>query len=364
MKKVLILVNHDVVIYNFRKELVEELIKNNYKVYISSPYGQKIDYLIDMGCEYIDTSIERHGTNIIKDFQLILKYRKIIKNINPDIVLSYTIKPNIYGGMACRLTKTPYIGTVTGLGGALEKEGLMQKLLIQLYKFAFKDVNTLFLQNESNMDFFVKHNIAINKHKLIPGSGVNLEEFSLAEYPKENDELNLLFIGRIMKDKGIEELIEAAQVLKEQNVKVNFDAIGFYEGEYAKRVKELEQSKLITFHGSTNDVKDFIKNSHAVILPSHHEGMANVLLEAAAMGRPILASSIPGCQETFDEGVTGYGFEPKDVESLVQAIYKFLELSQEERNNMGKLGRKKVELEFDRKEIVATYISKIEIIIQ
>src|SRR5699024_11084311 len=246
MKKVLILVNHDVVIYNFRKELVEELIKNNYKVYISSPYGKKIDYLIDMGCEYIETNIERHGTNIIKDFQLILKYRKIIKNINPDIVLSYTIKPNIYGGMTCRLTKTSYIGTVTGLGGAIEKEGVMQKLLIQLYKIAFKD---------------------INKYKLIPGSGVNLEEFSLAEYPKENDELNLLFIGRIMKDKGIEELIKAAQVLKEQNIKVNFDAIGFYEGEYAKRVKKLDQSNLITFHGSTNDVKSFIKKSHAVILP-------------------------------------------------------------------------------------------------
>src|SRR5690625_3259509 len=347
MKKVLILVNHDVVIYNFRKELVEELIKNNYKVYISSPYGKKIDYLIDMGCEYIETNIERHGTNIIKDFQLILKYRKIIKNINPDIVLSYTIKPNIYGGMACRLTKTSYIGTVTGLGGALEKEGVMQKLLIQLYKIAFKDINTLFLQNKSNREFFVKHNIAINKHKLIPGSGVNLEEFSLAEYLKENDELNLLFIGRIMKDKCIEELIKDAKVLKEQNIKV-----------------KLDQSNLITFHGSTNDVKSFIKKSHAVILPSHHEGMANVLLEAASMGRPILASSIPGCQETFNEGITGYGFEPKNVNSLIQAIYKFLELTQEERERMGILGRKNVELEFDRKDIVATYISEIGTIIQ
>src|SRR5699024_3054545 len=202
------------------------------------------------------------------------------------------------------------------------------------------------------------------KHKLIPGSGVNLEEFSLAEYPKENDELNLLFIGRIMKDKGIEELIKAAQVLKEQNIKVNFDAIGFYEGEYAKRVKKLDQSNLITFHGSTNDVKSFIKKSHAVILPSHHEGMANVLLEAASMGRPILASSIPGCQETFNEGITGYGFEPKNVNSLIQAIYKFLELTQEERERMGILGRKNVELEFDRKDIVETYISEIGTIIQ
>src|SRR5699024_1728395 len=126
MKKVLILVNHDVVIYNFRKELVEELIKNNYKVYISSPYGKKIDYLIDMGCEYIETNIKRHGTNIIKDFQLILKHRNIIKNINPDIVLSYTIKHNLDGRIACRLTNSTYMGTVTSLSRALVKEGVLQ----------------------------------------------------------------------------------------------------------------------------------------------------------------------------------------------------------------------------------------------
>src|SRR5699024_3762707 len=256
MKKVLVLVNHDVVIYNFRKELVEQLLADNYKVYISSPYGEKIEPLIAMGCEYIETEIERHGTNIINDFKLILKYRKMIKNINPDIVLSYTIKPNIYGGIACRLTKIPYISTITGLGGALEKESLMQKILIQLYKIALKNISTLFFQNNSNKDFFVKNKIASEKHRLVPGSGVNLKEFPLKEYPKQKNELNLLFIGRIMKDKGIEELIEAAKILKETNsIKINFDAIGFYENEYANRIKELEESELIKFHGTTNNVQ-------------------------------------------------------------------------------------------------------------
>lgn len=363
MKKILILVNHDVVIYNFRKELVEKLLEENYKVYISSPYGEKIETLINMGCYYIETNIERHGKKISKDFQLILEYRKMIKNIKPDIVLSYTIKPNIYGGIACRLVNVPYISTITGLGGALEKEGLMQKILIHLYKIAFKNIKTLFFQNNNNMQFFVKHNIVNDKHKLVPGSGVNLEEFSLEEYPKETDELNFLFIGRIMKDKGIEELIEAAKIFKKRNIKIDFVAIGFYEEEYAIKAIEFEQLKLIKFHGPTNNVKKYIKNCNAVILPSYHEGMANVLLEAASIGRPILASSISGCKETFEEGVTGYGFEPQNVDSLIKAIYKFIELSHKEREEMGILGRRKVELEFDRKLVVSTYIDEIESIV-
>lgn len=363
MKKVLILVNHDVVIYNFRKELVKQLLEDNCKVYISSPYGKKIDYLVDMGCEYIETNIERHGTNIYKDLKLILKYRRMIQKVKPDVVLSYTIKPNIYGGIACRLMKVPYIATITGLGSALEKKSLMQKGLIKLYKYALKDIKTLFLQNESNKKFFVNHKIAINKHKLIPGSGVNINEFALEDYPSESDELKLLFIGRVMKDKGIEELIEASRLLKEKKLNISIDAIGFYEGDYKERVKELNKTNLITFHGPTNDVKKFIKKSHAVILPSHHEGMANVLLEAASMGRPILASSIPGCKETFDEGITGFGFEPKNVESLVKSIYKFIELSHEQKIEMGILGRKKIEQEFDRKKVVSAYMREIKNII-
>src|SRR5690625_2217050 len=304
MKKVLILVNHDVVIYNFRKELVQQLLRENYKVYISSPYGKKIDYLIDMGCEYIETNLDRHGTNIINDFKLISKYRKILKKIKPDVVLSYTIKPNIYGGLACKSLKIPYIATITGLGTALEKDGLMQKLLMILYKIAFKKIYKIFFQNQKNMQFFQKFGISNDKHKMVSGSGVNLDEFSYSDYPEQNDKLKILYIGRIMKEKGIEELTEAAKIIKQKNDNIIFNADGFYEEDYASKAKELERLNIINFHGSQNNVKKYIQNSNVVILPSYHEGMANVLLEASAMGRPIIASTIPGCEEIFEENIT------------------------------------------------------------
>lgn len=360
MRKVLILVNHDIVIYNFRKELVQQLLKKNYNVYISSPYGKKIDYLIEMGCGYIETPIDRHGTNVIDDIKLILKYKKILKKLNPDVVLSYTIKPNIYGGLACQSLNIPYIATITGLGTALERKGLMQKVLIQLYKIAFKNINVVFFQNHNNLNFFQRNKIANGKHKLVPGSGVNLDEFAYEKYPEERDEIKVLFIGRIMEEKGIEELTEAAKIIKKERKNITFDAVGFYEEDYATKAKELDKLNIIKFHGAQDNVKNYIRDSNVVILPSYHEGMANVLLEASSMGRPIIASSIPGCQEIFEENVTGYGVKPKDVDSLVKAINKFIELPHQIKEKMGLLAREKVEREFDRNKVVSSYIDEIE----
>src|SRR5690625_5206823 len=146
-KKVLFLVNHDIVIYNFRRELVERLLEENYEVYISSPYGERIDDLIDIGCHYVEATIERHGLNVFKEIKLFRYYKKIMKDIRPDVVLTYTIKPNIYGGMAAKSLRIPYIANITGLGTAVENPGLIQNLSIFLYKIAFKDIQTVFFQN-------------------------------------------------------------------------------------------------------------------------------------------------------------------------------------------------------------------------
>src|SRR5690625_672404 len=186
MKKVLFLVNHDVVIYNFRLEIVQRLLKEGYEVHISSPYGERIDDLIELGCKYIEVEIARHGTNLVEEAKLFLYYRKVIKDIKPDAVLSFTIKPNIYGGMAARISGIPYIANITGLGTAVENEGLLQKISIMLYKVAFKKVSRVFFQNEENQQFFIDNKIAVEKHKLIPGSDVNLEHFHLMEYPSDD----------------------------------------------------------------------------------------------------------------------------------------------------------------------------------
>ena len=365
MKKViLILANSDMGLYKFRKELIQRLVEENIKVYISLPKGPYVPMLKDLGCEYIDTPIKRRQKNPITDIKLLVKYVEIIKKVHPDVVLTYTIKPNIYGGLACRITKTPYIANVTGLGTAIENVGLLQKITLKLYKIGLKKSAVVFFQNESNKLFFVKNNIIKTKTRLIPGSGVNINKYNFAEYPSQSEKIKLLFIGRIMKAKGINELLESAKRIKQKYPGVEFDIIGSSKEEnYAPLLEKLKTNNIINYHGRQDDVYSFIKNSHAIINPSHHEGMSNVLLESASTGRPILASDIPGCRETFDEGVSGLGFEVKNVDSLVETIIKFIELPYEEKKKMGLAGRRKMEKEFDRNIVIKAYINEIDCII-
>lgn len=357
-KKVLILVNHDVVIYNFRLELVERLLNEGYEVYISSPYGERIDDLISLGCKYIEANIDRHGLNICQEFKLLRYYKRIIKQINPSVIVTYTIKPNIYGAIAGRALGIPVIANITGLGTAVENGGLMQKISIALYKYAFKDIARVFFQNSENQQFFINHNIALGKHELIPGSGVNLERFSLIDYP-EDSTVDFVFISRIMKEKGIDQYLDAAKHIRGKYPNTRFHILGFSEEDYEKEIKSLQEQDIITYHGMQRDVRKFLKNFHCTIHPSFHEGMSNVLLESAASGRPIITTNISGCKEIVDENVSGYLVEPANSEDLIEKIEKFLTLSYDEKKEMGLAGRRKVEREFDREIVVEAYMNEI-----
>ena len=358
--------NHDIVIYNFRKELIKKLLEEGFEVAIALPYGKKVDLLIQSGCTFFETPIDRHGTNPLTDLKLMHHYKKIMREYNSDIVLTYTIKPTIYGGMACQKLGTPYIANITGLGTAVEQGGLKQKLILTLYKKAFKKVDCVFFQNKKNQSFFKEHHISISNQKLLPGSGVNLNEHRFEPYPEKDDTIRFLFIGRMMKDKGIDELLAAAQRIKEKHNHVFFDIIGFCEADYKGKdqLEILHNQKIINYLGHQDAIHEHIKAHHAVIHPSYHEGMANVLLEAAACGRPVLASNIPGCQEAFDEGITGFGFEPRNVSDLVRVIEKFIVLPYEDKKAMGIAGRKKMEREFDRQIVVDAYMEEIEKILK
>ena len=359
-KRILILSNHHSYTYSFRKEIIQKLLDEGYEVYVNLPYGEKVRLLEEMGCIYIESHLDRRGMNPFADLKLVKSYYDLIKRIKPNVVLSYTIKPNIYGGLICRAFKIPLIANVTGLGTAVGNESILQKILVSLYKLAFKKASCVFFQNESNKDFFVNSGISLKRYKVIPGSGININEFPYREYPIDDGTIRFLFIGRIMKDKGIEELIEAAKEIKEKHQNIQFDALGFCEEEYKNKVEVLQKKNIITFHGVKDNVRVYLENCNAVIHPTYHEGMSNVLLEAAATGRPILASNIPGCKEIFEEGINGFGFEPKSIKSLSQAIQRFINLSNEERMLMGKAGRKKVEREFDRSIVVNEYLNEID----
>lgn len=359
-KRILILANKDSGLYNFRRELLERLIQDGNQVYCSVPFGERISNLSAMGCECIDTEISRHGTNLIEDLKLFFNYLKLLKTIKPDVVFTYTIKPNVYGGFACALKKIPYVANITGLGNAIENGGFMQKISLLLYRIGLKKAKTVFFQNSANRDFMVNKKIVKVKNELLPGSGVNLECYCYENYPKIDDNVIILTIGRIMKAKGTDEILEAAKIIKEEYPNVIFRFIGYDDGNYQEKIDKAVNNGNIEYLGHQSDVRKFIKESHATLHASYHEGMSNVLLETAASGRPIIATDVPGCKETYDNGISGIAFKPKDTVDLVRAVKEFLSLSYEQKEEMGKNGRIKMEKEFDRNIIVDKYMEIIE----
>ena len=353
MKKILILANDVTTIVQFRTELVKALVDAGNEVLVSIPKSERNHEITDLGAKVIETASSRHGTNPLEDFKLFLSYIKLLKEHKPDIVLTYTVKPNSYGGMACGLLNIPYISNVTGLG-VIEDEGLLQKIMLMLYKIGCRKAKCVFFQNKSNLEFFKQKKIVGENVVLLPGSGVNTEKFSYMEY-QQSEKTNIVFVGRIIKDKGVFELSEVAKQYQ-NNDNVKFTIVGDVEYGSENPFSDLKNVNCVGFH---KDVRPFLQDAHAVILPSYHEGMANVLLEGAASGRPILASRIPGCEETFDEGETGFGFTVKDAKSTKNAVDKFLSLSQEQKCEMGKKGRLKMEKQFDRRIVIQKYFDLI-----
>ena len=359
MKRILILANIDMGLYNFRKELLQALLAQGYEVYISLPRGERVKDMEQMGCVFLETPVDRRGMNPIADWKLLHQYRKILRDIKPDVVLTYTIKPNIYGGLACRMAKIPYLSNITGLGSAIHNGGIVARLLVVLYRLSAKYASCLFFQNRQNRDFFVDIKIIAENSVLLPGSGVNLNEYAYAPYPPEETPISFLFIGRLMQDKGVGELLEAAKNIRKEYPEITFSLVGFCEEGYQEIFSELNKDNVVNALGQQKNVKEFIKTHSATVLPSYHEGTANVLLESAASGRPLIASRIPGCMEIIDDGATGYLCEARDAGSLEMALRKFIKLSYEEKKDMGVLGRLKMEREYDRKIIIEHYLREI-----
>lgn len=360
-KRILILSNHFITLYNFRKELIKKLIDDKNEVYLSIPNADENKYFSDMGCKIIETSVDRRGINPLNDFKLILNYIKIMKNINPDIIFSYTIKPNIYGSMASNITGHKQINNITGTGATFLKENFINSIVKILYKSSVKNSYKVFFQNNGDKDYFVKNNLVKNNWEVLPGSGVNLEQFEFVDLPSE-DEINFIFIGRIMSVKGIDQYLECAKAIKEKNKRTNFYLAGFIEEDkYKKIIDEYNDKGIIKYIGFQKDIKSWIEKCHCTILPSYGgEGVPNVLLETAAMGRVCIASNISGSKDVIDDGVTGYLFEMGNSVDLVNKVNCFLLLECRRKIEMGIYGRLKVEKDFDRNIVVNKYLAEID----
>lgn len=357
--KIALIGNSDLCIYAYRYELVKKLLSDGHSVSILSPDGDFITELKNMGCDHYETPLNRHGTNPVQDLKLLKLYKSILKQIGPDYVFTYTIKPNIYGAMACKKLNIPCIANITGLGTAVENGGLMQKVTTALYKIAFKKVQTIFFQNAENRQFFADRKIYVDKHKQLPGSGVNLERFIPFAFPK-TDTVDFVFISRLMREKGIDQYLDAAKYIKEKYPYTRFHICGFCEKEYEKQMEILKESDTVIYHGMVKDITTVLKDVHCVVHPTYYpEGLSNVLLEACACARPIITTDRAGCREVVEDGINGFVVKQKDSEDLIRQIEKFLALSNDERYRMGLNGRAKVEKEFDRNIVINAYLREI-----
>lgn len=357
--RVLIIANADIGLYKFRKELLEELVKEN-EVYIALPKGEFYEDLLAIGCKYIITQLDRHGTNPVKELKTVFEYKKIIKRVKPEIVFTYTIKPNVYAGMACAALNIPYVANITGLGTAVENPGLIQVLTVNLYKYGLRKAQKVFFQNTENRDFFVKKGVVKKAYDLLPGSGVNLKNYMVTEYPN-GPTVDFVFVSRIMKEKGIEQYLEAAKEIKARHSETRFHICGFCEQNYEQVLKDMSDEGIIIYHGLVKDMSAIYKQMSCTIHPTYYpEGLSNVLLESSASGRPIITTNRSGCREVVDDGINGYVVEEKNSKDLIEKIELFLEKSVEERKQMGIAGRKKVEKEFNRQIVIDKYLAELK----
>lgn len=357
--KYLIITNHSYMLWQFRKELIAELQKYG-EVVISMPFvGHEEDFKA-MGCRCIETAIDRRGINPMTDIKLYVFYKKLLKAEKPDMVITYSIKPNVYAGFACRQMKIPYCVNVQGLGTAFQKEPVAS-IVTMMYRIAVKKAKTVFFENEANATEFVKRKIMpANRQILLHGAGVNTAYYKQQPYPSEEKSIHFLFLGRIMKEKGVDELFEAAKRIRNKyKDQVSFDLVGFFEDEYKEVVEQMEKDGVVTFHGFREEPRPYYAKCHCVVLPSYHEGMSNVLLEAASTGRALITTDIPGCHEAVEDGVNGFLCKKMDTESLYDCMERFLLLDRESREKMGMEGHQKMEREFDKDSVVSETIKAI-----
>lgn len=347
----------------FKKELIEKMTNFPFEVILYAPQAETLRGKIEGNVDFRDIDINRRGINPIPDMLLLFNYLKIIREEKPDIVLTNAIKPNIYGNIAAKASKIPVISNVPGAGAVFQrKNSVLLSLICILYRWAFKYTKKIFFENEENAEMFIKRKLVQNKQvKIVKGSGVNINKF--CPMPRHNEENPFVFllIGRVMVDKGIREFATAATILKSKRSNIIFKIMGMVEDE--ELLKTVTSNNAVQYIGQKDDIRQDIAEADCIVLPSYHEGMANTLLEGAAMGKPLIASDISGCKEIVENEYNGFLCKAKDVDSLVDAMEKLLSMTQEQRNIMGNNGRKKMVLEFNRESVVDSYIEEIDEVI-
>lgn len=362
--KIIISINTTWNIYNFRKGILEALISKGHEVIALATTDVFTANLEAMGVKCIPIKINPKGINPISDLNLLRNYYKVFKAVKPDAILNYTIKPNIYGTMAAGLLKIPTINNISGLGTVFIKSNILTLISKWLYKRALKFSNHVYFQNKADRQLFLNDNlINISKSSVIPGSGVDIKKFKSKKY--KNTGKRFLFVGRLLRDKGIIEYLEVAIMLSKEQPHLEFLIVGEIDSNNKTAISQsdldfyLKQSPHIKHLGNSNNIVDILNEIDVMILPSYREGLSKSLLEAAAMSIPIVTTNVPGCKDVVTENYNGFLCAPNDKVSLLNAMNKMIKLKPCKRHQMGLNGRDLVVRKFKEEFVVSEYLNKI-----
>lgn len=353
-------------ILHFRRGLVQALREDGHQVTVLAPQDGTEHELQEMGCRFRTLTMNSKGLNPLEDMRLVGRFRRFMAGMQPDAALSFTIKNNIYGALAAKRQGIPFIPNVTGLGTAFLSGGPLQTVAEQLYTRAFRQLPVVFFQNRDDRSLFLDRGLVTpSQARLLPGSGIDLDHFRAAEPPPPRGSAPcFLMIGRLLRDKGVFEYVEAARQVKQRWPEARFRLLGAVGAANRtaidrETVEAWHREGIVEYLGTADDVRPLIAEADCVVLPSYREGAPRTLIEAAAMARPVIATDVPGCRAVVDDKVTGLLCAPRSAECLSQALLEFLDLPAARRVAMGQAGRRKMEQEFDQDLVIEAYRSAL-----
>ncbi len=376
--KVLIALNSAWNLLNFRSGLIQALLAQGHQVVLAAPADEHVPALQAFGASFIDLSMQAHGTNPLADLGLLWRFLRLIRAERPDVLLVYTLKPNIYGGLAGRWLGVPVVNNIAGLGSVFIKGGWLASMLTTLYRFALTHSKRVFFQNPDDYRQFVEMGLVrAEQCVVLPGSGVDLQRFLPAPLPSlqrkdqgdgqsTNDRrFVFLLVARLLKDKGVQEFADAARMLKSSYPWAEFSLLGFKDAQNPNAVAEDQMASwlkngYVTYWGSSTDVREFLALADCVVLPSYREGTPRTLLEAAAMGRPLVATDVPGCREVVRDGFNGLLCRPRDSQDLADKMQTILQMPGAQLAHMGQAGRQWIEERFDEHRVIEEYLEVLD----
>lgn len=364
--KIMLTANTSWNLAHFRLPLITGLLADGHEIIALSPNDDRVPQLEEMGVRHIPLDMDNKGTGPVKDLQLISEFKRQFKKESPDFVLSFTIKNNIYGAIAARSQGIRFLPNVSGLGTAFLGAGWLEKVVTILYRKAFRPLPRVLFQNTDDRDVFLNHRIITpNQALLVPGSGIDLDHYQPAPLANvEDGALTFLLIGRVLKDKGVYEYVDAARALHATHPNLRFQILGKTDVENRTAISRSTldgwvSEGVVEYLGSTDDVRPFIENADCVVLPSYREGTPRTLLEAAATGRPLVATDVPGCREVVVHELNGFLCKKQSASDLAAAMLRIVDAGSEARTQLGSNGRAKVAAEFDQAIVVDTYRTEI-----